>query len=112
MSLEVDNESSHVSPQNENEEELPPEETLSTEAKHLWPEPNDLEVEKPEALEVFALETPLEQLEEEVDDPVRMYLHEIGRVHLLTAEDEKVLARRIDKGSAVNEIKQNWLQKY
>jgi RNA polymerase primary sigma factor len=31
-----------------------------------------------------------------LDDPVRMYLREIGRVHLLTSKDEKVLARKLD----------------
>ena len=30
------------------------------------------------------------------DDPVRMYLREIGRVDLLTAEDERVLARSLE----------------
>ena len=30
------------------------------------------------------------------DDPVRMYLREIGRVNLLTAEDERVLARAME----------------
>lgn len=34
---------------------------------------------------------------EAAEDPVRMYLHEIGRVHLLTASDEKELARRMEK---------------
>ena len=30
-----------------------------------------------------------------IDDPVRMYLREIGRVHLLTAADERSLAKQI-----------------
>jgi RNA polymerase primary sigma factor len=35
---------------------------------------------------------------EVIDDPVRMYLHEIGRVRLLTFNDERVLARKLDAG--------------
>ncbi|MEK7777157.1 MAG: sigma-70 family RNA polymerase sigma factor, partial [Chloroflexota bacterium] len=31
-----------------------------------------------------------------IDDPVRMYLREIGRVHLLTAKDERRLARSME----------------
>ncbi len=57
--------------------------------------------------------TPLEPLEEQdtVDDPVHMYLHEIGKVHLLTAQDEKLLAKKMEKGKHINEIKQDYLQK-
>src|SRR5947209_3549134 len=37
-------------------------------------------------------------LESTLDDPVRMYLREIGRVPLLTAEEEVRLARRMERG--------------
>jgi RNA polymerase primary sigma factor len=37
-------------------------------------------------------------LESSLDDPVRMYLREIGRVPLLTAEEEVRLARRMERG--------------
>ena len=39
-----------------------------------------------------------------IDDPVRMYLKEIGRVSLLSAVDETKLARRMDKGSEAQRL--------
>ena len=105
-------------PRNERDEELSPDEELNAESEpeatgvrhasqrepdeetsveditrpsELWREARHLEVEKPESPADSGVEIPSEELgEQEIDDPVRMYLHEIGRVHLLTAEDEKV----------------------
>jgi len=38
---------------------------------------------------------------EVLDDPIRMYLREIGRVHLLTSKDERVLARKMEGGKHI-----------
>ncbi|MHB1131986.1 MAG: sigma-70 family RNA polymerase sigma factor [Chloroflexota bacterium] len=46
----------------------------------------------------------LELTHEDVDDPVRMYLREIGRVYLLTAEDERRLARKMEEGKYLDSV--------
>ena len=63
---------------------------------------------------VTELIPPPEQLEEPeiADDPVRIYLHEIGRVSLLSATDEQVLSKKIAEGKRIAQIKQDCRQQY
>ncbi len=91
MVLENSEDSTQFSSQDKDDKELLPNEGL------------DVKLKSPTASE---LEIPVEQLEEQaiVDDPVRMYLHEIGRVHLLTANNVKVLAKKLEDGERIIEI--------
>jgi RNA polymerase primary sigma factor len=52
------------------------------------------------------------ELEEGIDDPVRMYLREIGKVSLLTADDEKKLARSMEEGDYINRIEQAHFEEF
>jgi len=62
-----------------------------------WGEPPDkLDEAEPELTDI--------ELEEGIDDPVRMYLREIGKVSLLTADDEKRLARAMENGGYIQRI--------
>ncbi len=133
MSLEKDKDQSRFPPEDENDEEPTPESKssdglyassheLDEELEHEsvtqpgkpWHEAKHLEVEKPGSPADSGLGAPLGAQDEQdiADDPVRIYLHEIGRVHLLTADDEKVLAKKMGEGKHVNEIRQQYLQRY
>lgn len=84
----------------ESGDESPSTEELSSELKS----PVDLELETlPEPLEVEGQDT--------VDDPVRLYLHEIGKVRLLTGEEERVLAKKIEAAKRINEIRHDYLER-
>ena len=100
MSLENYANSETFPPRHEGDEVLPSTAELSSELKPA------------EGLE---LETPLEPLDVDVqevaDDPVRLYLHEIGKVHLLTAKDERVLAKKIEAAKRIHEIQQEYIQR-
>jgi RNA polymerase primary sigma factor len=45
-----------------------------------------------------------EPWEQQIEDPVLMYLHEIGKVSLLTADDEKVLAGKLEEARYLKKI--------
>jgi RNA polymerase primary sigma factor len=58
-------------------------------------------IEIKEAKELISLEMPAKKLPAEAEariDPVQMYLKEIGKISFITAEEEKELAKKIEKG--------------
>jgi RNA polymerase primary sigma factor len=46
------------------------------------------------------------------DDPVRMYLREIGKIYLLTGADEKHLARQLEERNHINAIEDAYIAAY
>ena len=59
--------------------------------------PSDFEKKLEEGEELIDLELPA-GVGEKINDPVRMYLREMGTVPLLTREGEVEIARRIERG--------------
>jgi len=49
---------------------------------------------------------------EVIDDSIRMYLQEIGRVPLLKVQEEKFLCRKIELGRSLERIEDNHFRKY
>jgi RNA polymerase primary sigma factor len=75
----------------------------------IWSEP-DIKLSQEADDEREAAQTasvPLED-QEGIDDPVRMYLREIGKVFLLSAADEKHLARQMEEGQHIEAIEDMW----
>ena len=101
--MELDNYQDSVGflPNNGGDEGLPPTEDLHNSLK---------------SQETIELETPLEPVEmgtqEVADDPVRLYLHEIGKVQLLTAKDERVLAKKIEAAKRIKQIRKQYERQY
>ena len=82
--------------------------TKTKEPQLIYQEDAGIETEPP--IEGLELEEPLMETidnddSEGNDDPVRLYLREIGRVPLLTAKDEKATARRIEVGKHIADVK-------
>jgi len=78
-------------------------------------EPDDLEEkcgDKTERGVESVLELEVEPWEQPVDDPILMYLHEIGKVSLLTANDEKVLAGKLEEAKYLKKIESLHFQHY
>ena len=99
MDLDGNKQGQEFVPPDEDEEE----ELLSKERMGAELSASDLEVTPP-----------LEQLptSETIDDLVRIYLHEIGRVHLLTAQDEKLLAKKMENGKHIVRIRKARLERH
>ncbi len=72
-----------------------------------WAEdPDRAEIEE---LDVEKEAVPLEE-QEGVDDPVRMYLREIGKVHLLSGADEKRIARQMEEAKHLASVDRHWIE--
>ena len=71
-----------------------------------------VEAEEEEEEEEDASLALLTEESEGIDDPVRMYLREIGKVYLLTADDEKHLARQMEEGHHLEAIEEAYVATY
>ena len=121
----------------EDSEEISPEENLEVESESIAFKPldnNDDGFSEGELREAVEKKLPLWEGEESVDevwapkpvrtltvelgerevidDPVRMYLHEIGEISLLTASDEKLLASKIERGRYIRKIEARYFKQY
>jgi RNA polymerase primary sigma factor len=88
------------------DEELAPEDITSSEAET---EGVDTLVEEETLGEVKLQIEPEEQI---IDDSARMYLHEIGKVPLLSATQEKILSSKIEQGKYLERIEDVHFKKH
>ncbi len=93
----------------------PPAELAPEAADEQWDDASsgekstDAPTEKPSETESEEVEwEPEAETVEVLDDPVRMYLREIGRVRLLTSNDERVLARKIEGGKHLKALQKEF----
>ena len=78
----------------------------------IWSEPDIKQTDEAEEEREAAQSSVALEDQEGIDDPVRMYLREIGKVFLLSAADEKHLARQMEEGQHVEQIKDTWREEH
>ncbi len=100
----------HEDSEDDEDDDIEDEDT--PDSNNIWTKGKHIDNKKSTSLEID-IDLSSEELSEQdiTDDPVRIYLHEIGRVHLLTADNEKTLAKQMEEGKLINDIKQDYLQK-
>ncbi len=114
--LEIDGEDEvdEVEKEEKEEEEEEEEEKLLDIEEDI--EPPYIEVEEEKEVEeegdTIDWEAPTLELEEMIDDPVRMYLREMGQVPLLHSEDERMLARKMDMSKRLKQLEKSWQETY
>jgi len=81
-------------------------EALADDDEEETPAAEEEEEEEADTVTLLAEES------EGIDDPVRMYLREIGKVYLLTADDEKHLARQMEEGIHLRAIEEAYVASY
>lgn len=79
-----------------------------TVAAELWAEESEDDEAEVEA--DIAKAAALLEASEGVDDPVRMYLREIGKVYLLSSADEKRLARKMEEAKHLDALEKLWIE--
>ena len=74
----------------------------------------DDEIIKPDfgSKSAFSVDESEEIDHEVIDDPVHVYLREIGKVQLLTAKDEKILASKLEEAKYLRKIEDLYFQQY
>ena len=69
-------------------------------------EPADEDISEEEEAE--ELEEARAESEDTIEDPIRMYLQEMGRVSLLSTAEERQLGKKIEEGKYVRKIQEEW----